>query len=499
MAAIRTARSYASYRQRRLKTMLSLRTTQVQWATQNPVSTFAVDVDTAAYANVRRMLNSGHLPPRDAVRVEEFLNYFPYDYALPENNTVPFSLHTELGSSPWDERKRLLHIGIQGWKPAADEAMPAANLVFLIDVSGSMRAPNKIGLLKSAMKMLGRQLRSQDRLAIAVYAGASGEVLAPTSGAEYAKIEAAIDSLNPGGSTNGGAGIELAYRLAQQGFVKGGINRVILATDGDFNVGVTDPKQLEQMIERKRKDGVALSVLGFGSGNYNDALMQKLAQIGDGNAAYIDTMNEARKVLVDELGSTLNIIAKDMKVQIEFNPAIVDTYRLVGYETRKLNREDFNNDAVDAGEIGAGHSVTALYELTLVGDADAGAGIVADPLRYADAGIKNSSTESARNQHGNEVAFLKVRYKEPEQDKSQLIQQPINMSTQDNLSAEYQFSASVAWFAQVLRENQQIGSVSNADYRAIVEMATKAKGDDPFGYRGEFVNLVRTAAALTKS
>lgn len=460
----------------------------VHWTSQDPVSTFSIDVDTASYANVRRMLNQGQLPQPDAVRVEELVNYFSYDYPRAQAADTPFSVYTELGPSPWDTKRQLLHVGVNGWQPDENAELPPVNLVFLIDVSGSMQAPNKIDLLKSAMKMMVKQLRPQDRLSIAVYAGSSGEVLGPTAGDQKATIQTALDRLHAGGSTNGGAGIRLAYNLAKQNFIKQGINRVILATDGDFNVGTTDIAELERMVEQERKSGVALTVLGFGTGNYNDHLMQKIAQIGNGNAAYIDTLSEARKVLVDELGATLNTIAKDVKIQIEFNPQLVESYRLIGYETRHLNREDFNNDKVDAGEIGAGHTVTALYELTLVdGNAD-----VVDPLRYG------SPVNQSKRSDDAELAFLKLRYKAPGGDRSRLIKHPLYSNALLNdlakTSEDYRFSAAVAWLGQLLRNNT---SVQDGSIKDVIELARGARGADEFGYRSEFINLARTAEALS--
>ena len=461
----------------------------LKWVRNDPVSTFSVDVDTASYANVRRMLNQGQLPPADAVRVEEMINYFSYNYPRTSNRTAPFSVYTEMGPSPWSTSTKLLHVGINGWQPDNSE-LPAANLVFLIDVSGSMNSPHKLGLLKSAMKMMVNQLREQDTVSIAVYAGSSGTALEPTPGDQKAKINAAIDNLHAGGSTNGAAGIHLAYQMAEQRFQQEGVNRVILATDGDFNVGTTNIDALETLVERKRKSGVALTVLGFGQGNYNDHLMQKIAQIGNGNAAYIDSMSEARKVLVEELGATLNIIAKDTKVQIEFNPELVEAYRLVGYETRHLNREDFNNDKVDAGEIGAGHTVTALYEITLVGDQNA----LIDPLRYEDAQKPQSVAGDFKTQ---ELAFLRLRYKAPDSNSSQLIEQPLMArDIHDDLqktSDTFRFSAAVAWLGQQLRGNRQV----DEDVSAIAQLAQQAKGADQHGYRAEFIKLVKIVAALT--
>ncbi len=463
-------------------------TNPVHLVTESPVSTFSIDVDTASYSNVRRLLNQGALPRQDAVRVEEMINYFSYTYPTPTSTDAPFAVYTEVGPSPWHPARHLLHIGIKGYEvPEAD--LPPANLVFLIDVSGSMQSPDKLGLLKSSLKMLAKRLSAEDRLAIAVYAGAAGTVLESTPGSERAKILSAIDALTAGGSTNGGAGIRLAYSLAEQGFIADGINRVILATDGDFNVGTTDTEALKNLVEEKRASGVALTVLGFGGGNYNDALMQELAQIGNGNAAYIDSLNEARKVLVEEIGSTLNMIAKDVKIQIEFNPDTVAEYRLIGYETRHLNREDFNNDAVDAGDIGAGHTVTALYEIALTGSE----GTLVDPLRYGRGEERIRPADA-------ELAFLKLRYKLPDSDSSRLITRPIERSSMigdlARTSDNYRFSAAVAGFGQILRGGQYTGEF---DLAAAERLAAAARGDDADGYRGEFLGLVRTAEALSGS
>jgi len=461
-------------------------TNPVQLVTESPVSTFSIDVDSASYSNVRRLLNQGVVPRHDAVRVEELINYFSYDYPTPRRADEPFAVHTEVGPSPWHADRHLLHVGIKGYELPESE-LPPANLVFLIDVSGSMQSPDKLGLLKSSMKMLVKRLSAEDRVAIAVYAGAAGMVLESTPASERSKILSAIDQLTAGGSTNGGAGIRLAYSLAEQGFMKAGINRVILATDGDFNVGTTDTEALKNLVEAKRESGVALTVLGFGGGNYNDALMQELAQIGNGNAAYIDTLNEARKVLVEEIGATLNMIAKDVKIQIEFNPATVAEYRLIGYETRHLEREDFNNDKVDAGDIGAGHTVTALYELALTESE----GKLIDPLRYG------TPASEADDRPSGELAFLKLRFKQPDGDTSRLITRPIEQDeiigdlarTSDN----YRFSAAVAGFGQILRGGEYTGDFGLDEVAAL---ASNARGNDPFGYRGEFLGMVRTADAL---
>ena len=458
----------------------------VHLASEDPVSTFSIDVDTASYSNLRRLLNQGALPRHDAIRVEELVNYFSYAYPTPNDRQQPFTIYTELGPSPWHADRHLLHIGIKGFEVPAQE-LPASNLVFLIDVSGSMQSPDKLELLKTSMKLLTKQLDQEDSISIAVYAGAAGVVLEPTSGDQTAKITSAIDKLTAGGSTNGGAGIRLAYALAEQAFTDQGVNRVILATDGDFNVGTVNQEALKDLIEQKRKSGVALTVLGFGTGNYNDALMQELAQIGNGNAAYIDTINEARKVLVDEMSATLLTIAKDVKIQVEFNPEIVREYRLIGYETRRLDREDFNNDRVDAGDIGAGHTVTAIYEIALQGSA----GALIDPLRY-------DTVQKPRGSATTEIAFLRLRYKAPNGATSRLVEQPIERSDLQaeiqNTSEAYRFSAAVAAFGQLLRGGEYIADL---DYAGIVSLAQGARGSDPFGYRGEFLNLVRTADALS--
>ncbi|MCK4833826.1 MAG: VWA domain-containing protein, partial [Gammaproteobacteria bacterium] len=409
---------------------------QIKLVAEAPVSTFSIDVDTGSYSNVRRMINAGNLPREDAVRVEELINYFSYEYPLPENSEIPFSVTTEIGVTPWNPDTRLLHVGIKGYD-LAEKELPASNLVFLVDVSGSMNSPDKLGLLKSALKLLTKQMRSEDRISIVVYAGASGVVLEPVAGNQTAKIAQALDSLSAGGSTNGAAGIRSAYQLAEQAFIKGGINRILLATDGDFNVGTVNFEALKDLVEEKRKTGISLTTLGFGTGNYNDHLMEQLADAGNGNYSYIDTLNEAQKVLVDEMSSTLNIIAKDVKIQLEFNPAVVAEYRLIGYENRALNREDFNNDKIDAGEIGAGHTVTALYEVALIDSKNK----AMDPLRY-------SSSKMTKQVRSDELANLRLRFKEPAASKSKLIEQVIKASDIETRLADssdrYRFSASVA-------------------------------------------------------
>jgi Ca-activated chloride channel family protein len=454
----------------------------VRLAAEHPVSTFSIDVDTGAYANVRRFLNAGRLPPQDAVRIEEMINYFDYEYEAPSTRDTPFKVSTELSQAPWNESALLLKVGIKGFEVAAQDR-PPANLVFLIDVSGSMQSHDKLPLLKNAFRLLADQLTARDRVSMVVYAGSSGVVLEPTPGDQKHKIRAAIDRLEAGGSTNGAAGIQRAYQLAHQAHVKGGINRVVLATDGDFNVGVVDFEQLVDLAERERASGVALTTLGFGTGNYNDQLLERLADAGNGNYAYVDTLSEARKVLVSELTSTLFTIAKDVKIQIEFNPAEVLEYRLIGYENRMLAREDFNNDKVDAGEIGAGHRVTALYEIVPAGKQGR-----IDPLRYG----ASSAPASRRG----ELAHLRLRYKAPEGDASRLLEYPILKSSivpKEKTSADFRFAASVAAFGQMLRGSKY---TSDFDFDDVQALAKTALSKDEEGYRREFVSLVKLAQAL---
>lgn len=457
----------------------------VKRAAEQPVSTFSIDVDTGAYANVRRFLNEGRLPPRDAVRVEEMINYFDYDYPSPDSRQPPFRVSTELAPTPWNPKTLLLAVGIKGYELPKTQ-LPPANLVFLIDVSGSMESPDKIGLLKPALKLLVRQLRPEDKVAIVVYAGAAGLVLEPTPGTQKAEIEAALDRLSAGGSTNGGAGIQLAYNLARENFVKDGVNRVILATDGDFNVGTVSFEVLKNLVETQRKSGIALTTLGFGTGNYNDRLMEQLADAGNGNYAYIDTLREANKALVEQMSATLLTIAKDVKIQVEFNPTVVEEYRLIGYENRVLRREDFNNDAVDAGDIGAGHTVTALYEIALKGSG----GALTEPLRYG------KSVENAEAR-GDEIAFLRLRYKQPDGDVSRLLEWPIrrNQAVQEAKAASdrFRFAAAVAGFGQILRGGRYTGAFG---YDDVLALARAARGPDPYGYRGEFLTLVGLAKSL---
>ncbi|OCW30130.1 DUF3520 domain-containing protein [Pseudomonas aylmerensis] len=445
---------------------------------ETPVSTFSVDVDTGSYANVRRFLNQGSLPPEGTVRLEEMVNYFPYNYALPTDGS-PFGVTTEVATTPWNPHTQLLRIGIKASDRAVADLAPA-NLVFLVDVSGSMDRREGLPLVKSTLKLLVDQLREQDRVSLVVYAGESRVVLKPTSGRDKAKIRNAIDQLTAGGATAGASGIELAYQMAREGFIDKGINRILLATDGDFNVGVSDFDSLKQMAADQRKSGVSLTTLGFGVDNYNEHLMEQLADAGDGNYAYIDTLREARKVLVEQLSSTLAVVARDVKLQVEFNPARVSEYRLLGYENRALKREDFNNDKVDAGEIGAGHTVTALYEIVPKGEKG-----WLEPLRYT------SAPEVAHNT--GELALLRVRYKPAAGGDSRLIERPIvNASTA--ASDDLRFSAAVAAFAQQLKgDGRYTGSMSLPDTAAL---ARSARGDDPFGLRNEFVQLVELAQSL---
>ncbi|MCB1875934.1 MAG: VWA domain-containing protein [Chromatiales bacterium] len=454
---------------------------------EDPVSTFSIDVDTGSYANLRRMINAGRLPPEDAVRVEELINYFGYHYPAPTDSDIPFTVDAELAPSPWNPETRLLRLGLQGYRVPQNQ-LPAANLVFLVDVSGSMQAADKLELLKKSLSLLVDRMDAEDRISLVVYAGASGVVLEPTAGDRKAAILNALEGLSAGGSTNGGAGIRLAYRMAEQGFIKDGINRVLLATDGDFNVGTVNFEALKDLVEEKRKTGIALTTLGFGSGNYNDRLMEQLADAGNGNYAYIDTLNEARKALVEEMSSTLLTIAKDVKIQVEFNPAVVAEYRLIGYENRKLRREDFNNDKVDAGEIGAGHNVTAIYEIALAGSA----GSLIDPLRYG-----TQAHVSADNK-GGELGLLRLRYKQPDSDTSRLLEIPLRTAELfrelPESSDDFRFAAAVAGFGQMLRGGKY---QHDFDYAKLLELARGARGDDPFGYRGEFLQLVSLAQALS--
>jgi len=456
----------------------------------NPLSTFSIDVDAASYSNVRRYIESNQLPPAGAVRIEEMINYFKYDYDGPKNEH-PFEVYTEMSECPWNNDHRLVLVGLQGRKIPV-ETLPASNIVFLIDVSGSMMSENKLPLVRSSMKLLVDQLREQDKVSIVVYAGNAGLVLPSTSGAEKTKIKDAIDRLEAGGSTAGGAGIKLAYKTAKENFVEKGNNRVILCTDGDFNIGVSSDDDLERMIEQERKSGVFLTVLGYGMGNYKDNKMQKLADKGNGNHAYIDGINEAKKILVNEFGGTLFTIAKDVKLQIEFNPQKVQGYRLIGYENRMLAKEDFNDDKKDAGELGSGHTVTALYEVIPIGVKSSFLEKV-DKLRYQK--DKSSVTATAKN---GEIMNIKLRYKKPDGDVSSLIEHPVmgNNSKLENTSDNYRFAAAVAEFGLLLRNS---GYKSDASFTQVINLAKKAKGEDKEGYRKEFIKLVSAAGLMASN
>jgi Ca-activated chloride channel family protein len=457
-------------------------------ATQSPLSTFSIDVDTASYAVVRRFLQGGTLPPKDAVRIEEMLNYFSYNYPVPSEEG-PFSASVEVAQAPWALEHRLVRIGLKG-RELEMEQRPSSNLVFLLDVSGSMQPANKLPLLKNAMRLLVDRLGEKDRVAIVVYAGASGLVLPSTSSDQKGEILAALENLRAGGSTNGGSGIRLAYQTAVSNFITGGVNRVILATDGDFNVGTTNQGDLTRLIEDNAKSGVFLTVLGFGMGNYKDSTLEKLADMGNGNYAYIDTINEARKVLVDEINSTLVTIAKDVKIQIEFNPLQVSAYRLIGYENRLLRKEDFNDDTKDAGEIGAGHTVTALYEIVPAGRGVQIPGV--DPLKYQ---TPMGTTDVAQS---GELLTLKLRYKRPDGETSRLLEFPVRDGDKaySQASQDFKFAAAVASFGMILRQSPYQG---NGTLAAVLELAQEGKGSDPHGYREEFLELVKQAIELRDS
>ncbi len=463
-------------------------------ATDNPLSTFSIDVDTASYSNIRRFIENGSLPPKDAVRVEEMINYFAYDYPQPNDGT-PFSVNLDAAACPWQPAHRLVRIGLKG-REMPNEKRPASNLVFLLDVSGSMEPANRLPLVKQAMRLLVEKLGENDRVAIVVYAGASGLALPSTTGDHKEQILSALENLQASGSTNGAEGIELAYQTAADHFIKGGVNRVILATDGDFNVGTTSEGDLVRLIQEKAKAGVFLSVLGVGDDNLNDSTMQKLADKGNGNYAYLDSVEEAKKVLVRQINGTLVTIAKDVKIQVEFNPARVASYRLIGYEKRILRKEDFNNDKIDAGEIGAGHTVTALYEVVPVGGEPNPAASVppVDPLKYqatAPATVAKSSGESASP----ELLTVKLRYKEPDGETSKLLERPFVDSGAQfaNASADLKFAAAVAEFGMILRDSEFKG---NGTLGAVTEWAQEGKGADENGYRAGFLTLVRKAQEL---
>ena len=474
-----SAEEYGSFAENRFLTPL-----------KNPLSTFSTDVDGASYANMRRFVNRGELPPQDAVRAEEFVNYFSYDYPRPQGND-PVRISVEAGACPWDETHRLVRIGIKAREIPA-ESLPAANFVFLIDVSGSMSGANRLGLVKSSLKLLVNNLRDKDRVAIVTYANNTAEALPSTPGSEKQKIKDAIENLEAGGATAGGAGIQMAYKIAEKNFIADGNNRIILCTDGDFNVGVSDDRGLENLISAKRKTGVCLTVLGYGMGNYKDRKMQILAEKGNGNHAYIDNLQEANKVLVSEFGSTLYTVAKDVKLQVEFNPAKVASYRLVGYESRLLNDEDFNDDTRDAGEMGAGHTVTALYEII---PADGKRKIQdlpgsIDPLRYQQT---EPAAHPSRLIASPEMLTVKLRYKRPGEEKSRLLEQPLTDNGGDNVSPDFRFASAVAMYAQLLRDSDFKG---NGSYEKVIRIARQGLDNDPEGYRREFIRLVQTASGL---
>ncbi len=461
-------------------------------AKEEPLSTFSVDVDAASYSNMRRFINRGAIPNKDAIRIEELINYFSYDYPEPAGNS-PVRLMTEVGACPWNTQNRLVKVGLKARDIASDN-LPASNFVFLIDVSGSMEGPTRLDLVKSSLKLLVNNLREKDRVAIVVYSGAAGEVLPSTSGANSQKIKEALESLSAGGSTAGGAGIQLAYKIARQNFIKNGNNRIILCTDGDFNVGVSSNDGLQTLIENERKSGVFLSILGYGMGNYKDSKMQTLAQAGNGNHAYIDNLQEANKVLVNEFGSTMYTVAKDVKLQVEFNPARVQAYRLVGYETRLLNKEDFNDDTKDAGEMGAGHTVTALYEIIPVGVKSNLVGNV-DPLKYQNEDKPSGKGSFTAIAHP-DLLTVKMRYKEPNSDTSKKIEMPLIDDNQNNVSDDFRFAAAVAMFGQVMKNSSFKG---DGTYDKAIALAQSGYGNDKQGYRREFVRLMETAKGLAKN
>lgn len=450
-----------------------------------PLSTFSIDVDRASYSNLRRFIENGQLPPVDAVRIEEMINYFSYDYPEPDDRH-PFSVYTELSSCPWNAKNQLLHIGLKG-KSMEKAELPPSSLVFLIDVSGSMNTPNKLPLVKSSMEMLVKELRAKDRVAIVVYAGAAGQVLESTPGNQKDKILAAIKKLQAGGSTAGGEGIKLAYSIAEENFIEGGNNRVILASDGDFNVGVSSNAEMERLVEKEREKGIFITVLGYGMGNYKDDKMEIIANKGNGNYAYIDNMQEARKTLITEFAGTLFTIAKDVKFQLEFNPARVKAYRLIGYENRLLNNEDFNDDKKDAGEMGAGHTVTALYEIIPAGS-DETTGSV-DPLKY------QSNPSSVKPNPNAELLTIKLRYKLPEGDSSILIDRPVKGKPVPfaEASENFRFSAAVAEFGMLLRNSEH---KANANISQVIDLAMASRGNDAEGYRSEFTSLAKMAKLL---
>ncbi len=459
---------------------------QFKNTTSEPLSTFSIDVDAASYSNVRRFLSKGQLPPVDAIRIEEMINYFNYDYTEPVGDQ-PVGIATEITSAPWNTMHRLVKISLKG-KTIAYDKLPASNLVFLIDVSGSMQGADRLDLVKTSMKLLANQLRENDKVSIVVYAGAAGLVLPATPGSDKIKIKDAINNLEAGGSTAGGAGIKLAYKIATENFIKGGNNRVILATDGDFNVGSSSDSDMQKLIEQNRKSGVFLTVLGYGMGNLKDSKMEILADQGNGNYAYIDNLNEAKKVLINEFGGTLFTIAKDVKLQIEFNPAKVQAYRLIGYENRLLNKEDFNNDTKDAGDLGSGHTVTALYEVIPVGIKNKFTGV--DDLKYQS--VKPVSIKSSQ-----ETLTVKLRYKNPNEDKSKLLESVVfdKGNSYKQASADFKFAAAVAQLGMLLKQSEY---AQNSNFDTLIQLAKESKGKDENGYRAEFIQLAENAQLLSE-
>ena len=448
----------------------------------SPLSTFSIDVDKAGYSNIRRMINNGIEIPKDAVKIEEMINYFNYDYKQPQGEH-PFSIQTEYAQTPWNRDTKLVKIGIQG-KKIPMENVPASNLVFLLDVSGSMNQQNKLPLLKSAFKLLTQQLREQDKVSIVVYAGAAGVVLEPTSGDQKIKIEEALGQLAAGGSTAGGQGIELAYKIASENFIKGGNNRVILATDGDFNVGLNSDNAMKDLIEEKRESGVFLTALGFGMGNYKDSKLETLAQAGNGNHAYIDSMQEAQRILGTEFGGTLYTIAKDVKIQVEFNPENVEAFRLIGYENRLLNDEDFNDDKKDAGELGSGHNVTAVYEIIPKG-------VKSKFLKDIDDYKYSKQVPTAKNSE--ELLTVKFRYKDPEGEKSKLIEEVVTTTSEKELSEDFNFISALALFGMNLRDSE---FTNGKEIPMVIDLAEKGRGKDKEGYRAEFIRLVKSYGSM---
>lgn len=492
-AASKIASSYPQaptiYIQPNAEKYQKIESNQVTRTSGHPVSTFSIDVDTGSYSNVRRFLNQGIFPLKEAVRLEEMINYFDYQYQSPKDMSTPFAINTAIIQTPWNNQTHLMQVALKGWQQEVSE-IPPMNLVFLVDVSGSMRDSNKLPLVVRSLKMLTKHLDKHDRVALVVYAGNSGVVLDSTAGDQKSKIIAALENLQSGGATNGAAGINLAYDIAKENFIKDGVNRVLLATDGDFNVGISNRDQLIALIESKRDIGIYLNTLGFGTGNINDYLMEQLADKGNGQYAYIDTIYEAKKVLVDEIASTMQTIAKDVKIQVEFNPQIVHEYRLLGYENRALNEADFNNDKVDAGEIGAGHTVTALYEISLKNDSF---------KRFSERRYSlNNDAEKNREvaKYSDEIAWLKFRYKAPDQDNSQLISKVLKtyaLNAQKSSNQDIYFAAAVAGFAQLLKDDKYLGKFDLDD---IQKIASLNKNFDPYGRKAEFIQLVNKAKTL---